>query len=212
MPSSPSPPPADGHGNVPGDVVTMSAITGLTLDVVAAAQSGDVVAVNRLFSCIRPALVRYCRARITPRIGHGDADDVAHDICVAVLRGLPTFTGEPRAVTRWVYGIAAHKVIDFYRRSTRDHSSPAEDVPDRVDPQAGPEELALRGEQRVMVQSLLAMLTPLQRQILTLRVVVGLSSADTAVITGLSAIAVRVTQHRALNLLRRHVARQPTPD
>jgi RNA polymerase sigma-70 factor (ECF subfamily) len=190
----------------------MRAITGLTLDVVAAAQSGDVVAVNQLFVCIRPALVRYCRARITSRAGHGDADDVAHDICVAVLRGLPTFTGEPHAVTRWVYGIAAHKVIDFYRHSGRDQSHPAEDIPAQVDPQPGPEELALRGEQRAIVQSLLAMLTPLQREILTLRIVVGLSSAETAVITGLSAIAVRVTQHRALNLLRRHVARRPTPN
>jgi RNA polymerase sigma-70 factor (ECF subfamily) len=196
---------------VPGDVVTMRAITGLTLDVVAAAQSGDVIAVNRLFVCIRPALVRYCRARITPRVGHGDADDVAHDICVAVLRGLPTFTGEPQAVTRWVYGIAAHKVIDFYRRSSRDQSTPAEEFPAQVDPHAGPEELALRGEQRVMVQSLLAKLPPAQREILTLRLIVGLSSAETAVITGLSAIAVRVTQHRALNVLRRHVARQPIP-
>lgn len=187
-------------------MVTMRAITGLTLDVVAAAQSGDVAAVNRLFVCIRPALVRYCRGRITPRAGHGDADDVAHDICVAVLRGLPTFTGEPQAVTRWVYGIAAHKVIDFYRRGNRDQSDPAEDLPAQADPRAGPEELALRDEQRAMVQSLLTVLTPVQREILTLRIVVGLSSADTAMITGLSAIAVRVTQHRALNMLRGHVA------
>jgi RNA polymerase sigma-70 factor (ECF subfamily) len=190
-------------------MVVMRAVTGLPLDVVAGAQNGDAVAVNRLFGCIRPALVRYCRARITPQAGHGDADDVAHDICVAVLRGLPTFTGEPDAVMRWVYGIAAHKVIDFYRRGGRDKSDPAEDMPIRMDPGAGPEELALRGEQRVAVQSLLAMLNPVQREILTLRIVVGLSSAETAAITGMSAVAVRVTQHRALNLLRVHVARWP---
>jgi DNA-directed RNA polymerase specialized sigma24 family protein len=45
----------------------------------------------------------------------------------------------------------------------------------------------LRGEQRAMVQSLLAMLTPVHWGILMLRIVVGLSSAETAVITGLSA-------------------------
>lgn len=94
------------------------------------------------------------------------------------------FTGEPQAVTRWVYGIAAHKVIDFYRHGNRDHSDLAEDLPVQADPRADPEELALRGEQRAMVQSLLAMLTPVQQEILTLRIVVGLSSADTAVITG----------------------------
>jgi RNA polymerase sigma-70 factor (ECF subfamily) len=173
--------------------------------VVLAALTGDPVAVSRLFGWIRPVVVRYCRARITPRSGHGGADDVAQDICLAVLHGLPTFVGEPHEVLRWVYGIAAHKVIDYYRRGGRDKSDPTEDAPSRADPNAGPEELAMRGEQRAQVQALLAILTPAQREVLTLRIVVGLSSIDTAAITGMSASAVRVTQHRALNRLRRHL-------
>jgi RNA polymerase sigma-70 factor (ECF subfamily) len=39
-----------------------------------------------------------------------------------------------------VYGIAAHKVVDYYRRSSRDKSDPAEHPPNRADPRAGPEE------------------------------------------------------------------------
>lgn len=188
------------------------AVAGLTPDLVAAAQIGDPAAVSRLLGCLRPALVRYCRARIAPRAGHDGADDVAHEICIAVLRGLPKFQGEPHAVVRWVYGIAAHKVIDHYRRSGRDLSNPTEDIPAQVDPRAGPEEMALRGEQRTVVRSLLALLTPIQREVLILRIVVGLSSTETSELTGLSAPAVRVTQHRALNILRRRAPRHPVLD
>jgi RNA polymerase sigma-70 factor (ECF subfamily) len=56
-----------------------------------------------------------------------------------------------------------------------------------------------------VVRALLATLTPVQREILTLRIIDGLSSDDTAAVTGMTATAVRVAQHRALNRLRRHL-------
>jgi RNA polymerase sigma-70 factor (ECF subfamily) len=187
---------------VSGKATSERAGADLPAELIAAALTGDPDAVSRLFSQIRPALVRYCRARITPRSGHGGADDVAQDICVAVLRGLPTFAGRPDEIRSWVYGIAAHKIIDYYRRSGRDMSDPAEHPPNWADPRAGPEELAIHGERRAVVQALLAKLNPVQREILTLRIIVGLSSADTAAVTGMTATAVRVTQHRALNRIR----------
>jgi RNA polymerase sigma-70 factor, ECF subfamily len=198
--------PADPTKDVSRSTVPARARVELPADVIRAVRDGDPAAMSELFSWIRPPLVRYCRARITPRSGHGSADDVAQDICIAVLHGLPTFVGGPQEILRWVYGIAAHKVVDYYRRSGRDKSEPTERLPSREDSSAGPEELAMRGEQRAVVQSLLDMLSPTQREVLTLRVVVGLSSADTAAVTGLSASSVRVTQHRALNRLRRHLA------
>ena len=111
-----------------------------------------------------------------------------------------------------MYGIAAHKVIDYYRRSGRDRSDPTEHPPSRADPRAGPEELAMRDERHATTRALLAILTPIQREILTLRIIIGLSSTDTAAITGMSASAVRVTQHRALNRLRRHLQSSGTVD
>ncbi len=186
MPSFPARLPADTTGDVSGGVASARAGADLPPEVISAALNGDPAAVSRLFSQIRPALIRYCRARITPRSGHGSADDVAQDICIAVLRGLSTFAGGPHEILRWVYGIAAHKVTDYYRRE-------------------GPEEPTMRGERRAAVRALLAILTPAQREILTLRIIVGLSSSDTAAVTGMSAGAVRVAQHRALHHLRQHL-------
>src|SRR5207245_4957346 len=155
LPSLPARLPPDTTGDVSGRVTSTRAGADLPPPVIAAALNGDPAAVSTLFSQIRPAMIRYCRARITPRSGHGSADDVAHDICLAVLRGLPTFVGEPDQVWRWVYGIAAHKVIDYYRRSGRDRSDPTEHPPSRADPRAGPEELAMRGERHATTRALL---------------------------------------------------------
>jgi len=51
----------------------------------------------------------------------------------------------------------------------------------------------------------LAALTEGQREILWLRVVVGLSAEETAAVVGGTPEQVRVTQHRALNRLRREL-------
>ena len=49
---------------------------------------------------------------------------------------------------------------------------------------------------------LLHKLTPRQREVLVLRIAVGLSAEETAQVVGSTPGAVRVTQHRALNRLR----------
>lgn len=152
-------------------------------------------------------LVRYCTTRVTARAAHGGADDIAQDICVAIVRGLPRFTGDPRTLMPWVYGIAAHKVMDYYNRTARDRSDPSDDLPSRQDPHPGPEELVLRGEERAIVRSWLARLRPAQRQVLALRVSIGLSTTEICAATGLSATAVRATQRRAMLRLRRYLER-----
>ncbi|HWO63208.1 MAG TPA: sigma factor-like helix-turn-helix DNA-binding protein, partial [Umezawaea sp.] len=53
---------------------------------------------------------------------------------------------------------------------------------------------------------LVRVLPEAQREILLLRVVVGLSAEETAAAVGMETSAVRVVQHRALNELRRQVA------
>jgi RNA polymerase sigma-70 factor (ECF subfamily) len=202
VPSLPARSPSDPTDDESNAIISGRAGGELTTDLIRAARTGDPAAVTGLLSQIRPALVRYCRARITPRSGHGNADDLAQDICITLLHALPTFTGEPNEILRWVYGIAAHKVLDHQRHTG---SNPSEHPPSRVDPRADPEEPTLRGAHHTPMRALLALLTPAQQEILALRLIVGLSSADTAAVTAMSPTAVRVTQHQALNLLRDHL-------
>jgi RNA polymerase sigma-70 factor (ECF subfamily) len=177
-------------------------------ELVVSSMRGEQDAVATLFTWIRPAIVRYCRSRIG-RSGsaYSSADDVAQEICVAVLGALGRYNDAPESFLPFVYGIAAHKVADHYRRAGRDRSDPSADVPDGVDVSASPEQLIMAADLRERLTDLLNTLPPRQREILRLRLVVGLSAQETASTVGLTPTAVRVTQHRALAKLRAALSR-----
>jgi RNA polymerase sigma-70 factor (ECF subfamily) len=99
----------------------------------AAAISGDRVAVDYILRVIRPLVVRYCRARLgrTERT-FASADDVAQEVCMAVLTSLPSYRNQGRPFLAFVYGIAAHKVIDAHRAAGRNKPDPVLDDPGDV--------------------------------------------------------------------------------
>ncbi|MEU5692502.1 sigma factor-like helix-turn-helix DNA-binding protein [Actinosynnema sp. NPDC020468] len=123
--------------------------------------------VERLLTRIRPFVVRYCRAKLST-----SPDDVAREVCLAVLTALPGIREKRTPLLAFVYGIAAATVASA-------RGKPAEPA-------------FLRG------------LPVGQREILLLRVAVGLSTEETAHAVGSTPNAVRVAQHRALAALRAH--------
>ncbi|GAA3840337.1 sigma-70 family RNA polymerase sigma factor [Saccharothrix violaceirubra] len=175
-------------------------------DRVRAAVGGDRYAIDRLLECIRPLVVRYCRARVgRQEKSYASADDVAQEVCLAVLTALPSYRDTGRPFLAFVYGIAAHKVADAHRASLRNRAEPVPDVPDAPADAVGPEQHALRTELSSQMGRMLRTLPDKQQEILLLRVVVGLSAEETAAVVGYSAGAVRVAQHRALSRLRRTI-------
>ena len=153
---------------------------------------------DRLLAAARPLVVRYCRARL----GSGMADDVAQDVCIAVLKALP---GRPpdRPFPNFVCGIARHKVEAARKAAARQQDEPVAELPDEADPSMDPEREALRLELRERMAKLLRVLPERQREIVVLRVAVGLSAEETAEAVGSTPGAVRVAQHRALSRLRK---------
>jgi RNA polymerase sigma-70 factor (ECF subfamily) len=182
----------------------MSDTTDVPDELVAAAMAGDRPAIGRLLTIIRPLVVRYCRARLgAPDRSSASADDVAQEVCLAVLTALPGYRVQGKPFLAFVYGIAAHKVIDAHRASARNRSEPVAEVPDTTEAADGPEQRALRLELSGEMGRLLDQLPDKQREILVLRVVVGLSAEETAEAVGSTPGAVRVAQHRALGRLRK---------
>ncbi|MBP2337771.1 RNA polymerase sigma factor ShbA [Saccharothrix coeruleofusca] len=174
------------------------------------AVAGDRRAVDRLLTTVRPAVVRYCRARVG--WSSTTADDVAQEVCLAVLKALPGYRDQGRPFLAFVYGIAAHKVADAHRAAARNRAEPVEDVPDSPSVEAGPEALAVRGELSERMAQLLKVLPDKQREVLVLRVVVGLSAEEAAAAVGSTPGAVRVAQHRALSRLRRELDSRAAAD
>jgi RNA polymerase sigma-70 factor, ECF subfamily len=178
-------------------------------DVVAAASSGDELAAENLLAYLRPIVVRYCRTKLG-RVQRTfvAADDVAQEVCLAVFRALPTYRQLGRPFLSFVYGIAAHKVADVHRAAARDRSQPTSETPDVCSEEEDPEQITLRRELVERTGGLLRTLTPRQRDILIMRIVLGLSAQETAEAVGTTPDAVRVAQHRALNRLRRTLTRR----
>jgi RNA polymerase sigma-70 factor, ECF subfamily len=171
---------------------------------VAAAVEGDRQAVERLLASIRPLVVRYCRARVgRQERSLASAEDVAQEVCIAVLRALPRYRQEGRPFLAFVYGIAAHKVADVHRAAAKNRAEPVPDVPETPEIVAGPEQLALQGELSERMAQLLLTLPEKHREIVVLRVIMGLSAEETAEAVGSTPGAIRVMQHRALARLRR---------
>jgi RNA polymerase sigma-70 factor (ECF subfamily) len=171
--------------------------------VVDAAIAGSRPAVERLLSVIRPLVLRYCRARIGyQERSFASSDDVAQEVCLAVLTALPTYVDQGRPFLAFVYGIAAHKVADARRAAARNRSDPVNTLPDEPTVDAGPEQRVIHREMSTSINELLRLLPAKQREILVLRVAVGLSAVETADAVGSTPGAVRVAQHRALARLR----------
>jgi len=147
-------------------------------------------------------VLRYCRARLERISGHYHAaDDVAQEVCIAVVSALPRYRDMGRPFVSFVFGIASHKVADAMRSAAR-QAIPMQDLPDGPDDMPGPEELAVAYLEAERARALLARLPAQQRELLVLRVLSGLSAEETGRALGMSAGAVRVAQHRALARLR----------
>ena len=174
--------------------------------VVAEAVAGNRDALREVLEIIRPIVVRYCRARVgaTERSGLS-AEDVAQEVCLAAITALPRYKDQGRPFLAFVYGIAAHKVADAHRAAARNRSDPTDVVPERFSMDTGPEQMALDAESSARMNRLLAVLPEKQREILILRVVVGMSAEETAEAVGSTAGAVRVAQHRALARLKAEI-------
>ena len=181
----------------------MSETTDVPDELVTRAMAGDRVAVGSVIAIIRPLVVRYCRARLGRERSFATADDVAQEVCLAVLTALAGYRVQGRPFLAFVYGIASHKVIDAHRAATRTKSEPVAELPDAAEAADGPEQRALQVELSGEMGRLLDMLPDKQREILVLRVVVGLSAEETAEAVGSTPGAVRVAQHRALARLRK---------
>ncbi|WP_133906142.1 RNA polymerase sigma factor ShbA [Actinophytocola oryzae] len=164
---------------------------------------GEPDARERLLAAVRPFVVRYVRSRIGRGAGMFEsADDVAQDVCVAVLRALPAYQDRGRPFLAFVYGIAAHKVADFWRARARMRDEPYAEVPEPRASDDDPAEEAVRQDLAVRLDQLLRELSCQQREVVVLRVVVGLTAGETAEMLGSTPGAVRVMQHRALSRLR----------
>ena len=187
-----------------GSAVAASEVDSQLSDLVPLAAAGDRRALQDVVRLIHPLVLRYARARL----GGGrmpTPEDVAQEICLAVATSIEKYVDRGKPFMAFVYGIAFNKVADAHRSLARDKLSPTEQVPDEELSGETPEEFILVSDGSNRVRELLDLLSDKARDIIILRVFVGLSAEETAEAVGGTAGAVRVAQHRALATLRKAI-------
>ena len=172
------------------------------------AKLGDIGAMDTLLRDVRRAVLRYATAQ---RVSRDDAEDLAQEVCLAVVKIIPDWRETGRSMWGFVFTVARNKLTDGVRRQVRQgglgrivpiddtNGAGAVAVPDR---ELGPEELAIESDSTRRMHQLLRMLPTTQREVLLLRTVVCLTAKETAAALGLTPGSVHVLQHRAVTRLR----------
>ena len=136
---------------------------------VAAAVAGDRKAIESLVTELLPRIRNLVRYLVR---GDGDADDLAQEALVAIVRGLPTHRGEG-AFTSWADRVAVRSTFAGLRKARRARAQldAAADLASVPHPDGPPDEYAAR---RATVR-MLDQIPDEQRHVLVLHHVLGMS-------------------------------------
>jgi RNA polymerase sigma-70 factor (ECF subfamily) len=163
------------------------------------AARGEEDAAAALFDHFYPRLFAYALAKLRNR---SDAEDVASETFVRVLRDLHKFRWKGGGFEAWIFRIASNLVVDHVRRAGREVTD--EDAAEKAGliDERDPEASVLKGELSRELNEMLERLAPDQREVLLLRFAGGLDAAEVGRVMQRKPNAVRQLQFRALENLR----------
>jgi RNA polymerase sigma-70 factor (ECF subfamily) len=170
----------------------------------AAAQAGDLGALDRLISAHRQGVYRYglhvCRTT-------EDAEDAVQETLWAATRALRTFRGTASSIASWLFTIVRReclRLLEGHRKAPQAQAA-SEDLIDEV---VHPEDAIALRERIELLAGALADLDPLHREVVLLRDIQELSAPEAAERLGISVDALKSRLHRARGNLRDQVARR----
>lgn len=165
--------------------------------VLSAAQAGAEWAWSRIYEELAGTVTGYLASR-----GAEEPEDITSEVFIKVARHIHTFEGDLKSFRSWVFVIAHRRLIDE-RRSVRRKPDFTELPPDySPNGKAGDVEVeALEGLVTDEIRQALELLTDGQRDVLALRMIAGLTLAETADILGKKVNAIKAQQRRALEAL-----------
>jgi RNA polymerase sigma-70 factor (ECF subfamily) len=163
------------------------------------AQGYDTQALTELYRRYADAVFRYVHYRVGDRQA---AEDLVGDVFVRAMEALPAYEDTGSPFKAWLYRIAHARVVDYYRRQAVRRTAPLDDEL-VAEGETDPGELAAYRDDARRVWKVMSHLTEEQQQVISLRFVAGLSTAEVANVLEKTEGAVRALQHRALASLRR---------
>lgn len=173
--------------------------------------SGDANAMTAIYERYIDKVYRLAYSKLGD---HHDAQDIASSVFLKLCTYLQQFRGDSKLST-WIFAVTANAAIDFARRRKPQDSLDREiggkdgepmerQVPDR---NPGPEELMEKEDLKRHMLSLVQRLPEMQREILELRFIVGLSYQEISEELGIEMGTVKSRINRAVASLREAYAR-----
>lgn len=162
------------------------------------AQKGDQDAFGRLYKRHLDPVYRYIYYRIG---NHQDSEDLTDSVFIKAWKAIDKYEVQGTPFLAWLYRIARNVVIDFTRKRKFDQV----DIDDQYSLSAVgtlPEDAVANALQMKGVMNALDRLKPIEREIVTLRFLMGMSHQEIAQIVDKKPGTVRVTQLRALKTLK----------
>ena len=160
-------------------------------------RAGNEEAMSQLVERWSPAMFRVARSFVgSPQ----SAEDVVQEAWLGMLRGLATFEGRS-SLRAWTFTILVNQARTRGVREARTVPQPELEY-GAGEPAKTPEGVLLSNEVLLQVDRALSALPPRQRQVVTMRVVCGMTAEEVCAALGISPTNQRVLLHRARAALR----------
>ena len=138
---------------------------------------------------------------------HHDAEDVTERIFLAALAALPDFEDQGATFRAWLFRIAHNTIANAHRSRARRRTEPLPENFERVAPNADPAGQVAMADELREIRRVVAQMPDDRRQVILLRFVDDLSTAEIAAVLDRSPGAVRVLLHRSLKDLAARLSR-----
>lgn len=164
------------------------------------AVAGDAAAFGEIYRAHLPAVHRYLYFRMRDE---DEAADLCQEVFVKAFRAIASLRDAER-LRPWLFRIAHNSLLN-HRRGEAGRTVGEDHLERQACPEDSPEEHAIDRLDLKRILEASRGLSDLQRQVLALRFVSGLSVAETASILGRKPNAIHNLQHHALAGLRRRL-------
>jgi len=168
-------------------------------NLIARARNFDREAIAQLYRTYAESIYKYVYARVT----HVQtAEDITSEVFLRALEGLDAFEYRGVPFSAWLYRIARDRVVDHYRKHTRQQATVALDE-DIVAAGEAPDRAVLRGLDEENLTAAVESLTEDQRLVIIMRFLERQPIAEVARRLGKTETSIKALQRRALNALSR---------
>jgi RNA polymerase sigma-70 factor, ECF subfamily len=156
-------------------------------------------AIGELYDGHHAHIFRYVWSRVRER---PLAEDLTGEIFTRMVTHLPNYQAQQVPFRAWLYQIARNLIVDHFRQGNGRHTTPLstmEQIPDNHRP---PDVIVAERLTLDTVLAAMEQIDPLQRDVVILRFIAGMSLQEVAETLDKSVAAIKSLQHRGLHACR----------